>query len=135
MKQQKAKKPLISLLILFTIVSIFACKQPMQERLTDYVNPFIGTDEDGHTFPGALVSFAMVDTEPSNKIIRSEFSHADESAKPGYYSVLLKTFNIKAELTTTVHCGMHRYTLSLIHISEPTRRTPISYAVFCLKKK
>src|SRR5680860_1624246 len=28
-----------------------------------------------------------------------------------------------------VHC-----TLSLIHISEPTRRTPISYAVFCLKK-
>src|SRR5665647_692298 len=23
--------------------------------------------------------------------------------------------------------------LSLIHISEPTRRTPISYAVFCLK--
>src|SRR5665647_2961465 len=28
--------------------------------------------------------------------------------------------------------GFH---LSLIHISEPTRRTPISYAVFCLKKK
>src|SRR5665647_524843 len=30
----------------------------------------------------------------------------------------------------------HRYNpdklLSLIHISEPTRRTPISYAVFCL---
>src|SRR5665647_2628812 len=37
--------------------------------------------------------------------------------------------------------GCHRKTpplpskLSLIHISEPTRRTPISYAVFCLKKK
>ena len=28
-----------------------------------------------------------------------------------------------------------RKDLSLIHISEPTRRTPISYAVFCLKKK
>ena len=28
-----------------------------------------------------------------------------------------------------------REELSLIHISEPTRRTPISYAVFCLKKK
>ena len=25
--------------------------------------------------------------------------------------------------------------LSLIHISEPTRRVVISYAVFCLKKK
>ena len=35
--------------------------------------------------------------------------------------------------------GMRRYRdvkiLSLIHISEPTRRTPISYAAFCLKKK
>src|SRR5665647_1077888 len=29
----------------------------------------------------------------------------------------------------------YTYCLSLIHISEPTRRTPISYAVFCLKKK
>src|SRR5664279_2791406 len=28
----------------------------------------------------------------------------------------------------------HILVLSLIHISEPTRRTPISYAVFCLKK-
>src|SRR5665647_66560 len=31
------------------------------------------------------------------------------------------------------YTGLH--ILSLIHISEPTRRTPISYAVFCLKKK
>ena len=31
--------------------------------------------------------------------------------------------------------GEFRQILSLIHISEPTRRTPISYAVFCLKKK
>src|SRR5680860_644328 len=32
------------------------------------------------------------------------------------------------------HSGFHLYLgciLSLIHISEPTRRTPISYAVFC----
>src|SRR5664279_1696858 len=29
--------------------------------------------------------------------------------------------------------GHITYMLSLIHISEPTRRTPISYAVFCLK--
>ena len=31
------------------------------------------------------------------------------------------------------HIGV--ITLSLIHISEPTRRTPRSYAVFCLKNK
>src|SRR5664279_880707 len=30
-------------------------------------------------------------------------------------------------------CRGDLYRLSLIHISEPTRRTPISYAVFCLK--
>src|SRR5680860_1077195 len=30
---------------------------------------------------------------------------------------------------------LHIESVSLIHISEPTRRTPISYAVFCLKKK
>ena len=37
-----------------------------------------------------------------------------------------------AELNDDVLFGQ---VLSLIHISEPTRRTPISYAVFCLKKK
>src|SRR5450756_2779225 len=30
---------------------------------------------------------------------------------------------------------VHTLTLSLIHISEPTRLGMISYAVFCLKKK
>src|SRR5664279_6151078 len=38
----------------------------------------------------------------------------------------------------TLGNGIHEaqgWGLSLIHISEPTRRTPISYAVFCLKKK
>src|SRR5665647_3745812 len=30
--------------------------------------------------------------------------------------------------------GLRDKSLSLIHISEPPRRTPISYAVFCLKK-
>src|SRR5665647_1975206 len=34
-----------------------------------------------------------------------------------------------------VNYNSFMYNLSLIHISEPTRRTPISYAVFCLKKK
>ena len=39
-------------------------------------------------------------------------------------------------LIKDLRCGMSEKTvnLSLIHISEPTRRTPISYAVFCLKK-
>src|SRR5665647_3139251 len=36
--------------------------------------------------------------------------------------------------TALTLCFSLSFNLSLIHISEPTRRTPISYAVFCLKK-
>ncbi len=39
----------------------------------------------------------------------SAFKHKNETGHPGYYSVLLDDYNIKAELTATEHCGMHRY--------------------------
>ncbi len=50
--------------------------------------------------------------EPSldRKIYSSQFSHADESASAGYYSVKLKRDNIFVELTSTERVGMHRYT-------------------------
>lgn len=41
---------------------------------------------------------------------RSRFDHKDETASPGYYSVLLKDYGLKAELTTTRRVGFHRYT-------------------------
>src|SRR5262245_31094208 len=41
---------------------------------------------------------------------RSRFSHEQESARPGYYSVLLKDPGVKVELTTTNRVGLHRYT-------------------------
>ena len=40
----------------------------------------------------------------------SLFSHEDENAKPGYYSVNLERYNIKAELTATERVGFHQYT-------------------------
>jgi predicted alpha-1,2-mannosidase len=40
----------------------------------------------------------------------SEFSHKNESARPGYYRVFLERYGINAELTTTLRCGYHRYT-------------------------
>lgn len=40
----------------------------------------------------------------------STFSHDEEVAKPGYYAVTLKDYGIRAELTTTLRVGMHRYT-------------------------
>jgi predicted alpha-1,2-mannosidase len=52
----------------------------------------------------------MVDKNPSADTIKSRFSHKQEKASPGYYAVLLKDFDVWAELTTTVHCGLHRYT-------------------------
>jgi predicted alpha-1,2-mannosidase len=149
---------IIFLSLLLAIVT--SCREKAQDRLTDFVNPFIGTDEDGHTFPGAIVPFGMVQLSPDNgdhgynwcsgyhyssdKIMgfshthysgtgaeslcdvsvmplvnnspswesaRSDFSHDEEIASPGYYSVNLKSFGILAELTSTVHCGIHRYTL------------------------
>jgi predicted alpha-1,2-mannosidase len=42
---------------------------------------------------------------------RSRFSHLDEHAEPGYYSVLLKDSGILAELTATERTGFHRYTI------------------------
>lgn len=41
---------------------------------------------------------------------RSRFSHADETAKPGYYSVRLKDPGVLAELTATERTGIHKYT-------------------------
>jgi predicted alpha-1,2-mannosidase len=41
---------------------------------------------------------------------RSSFSHKDETATPGYYSVLLRDYGIKAELTATERAGIHKYT-------------------------
>ena len=40
----------------------------------------------------------------------ANFSHKDERASAGYYSLILKDEGIKAELTATTHTGMHRYT-------------------------
>ncbi len=41
---------------------------------------------------------------------RSRFSHAQESARPGYYSVVLADPGVAVELTASNRVGMHRYT-------------------------
>ncbi|WP_406843666.1 GH92 family glycosyl hydrolase [Flavobacterium soyae] len=42
----------------------------------------------------------------------SYFSHNNEIVKPGYYSVLLDKYNIKAELTASERVGFHKYTFN-----------------------
>ncbi len=49
---------------------------------------------------------------PDNKIYGSTFSHKNEKASAGYYSVLLDKGNIQSEFTSTERVGFHHYTFS-----------------------
>jgi predicted alpha-1,2-mannosidase len=68
------------------------------------IAPTVGTLE---TVPGEL--------DNPSKGYRSPFDKKDEIAKPGYYSVLLKKYQVKAELTATKRVGFHRYTFPATH--------------------
>ncbi|MDQ4120556.1 MAG: GH92 family glycosyl hydrolase [Acidobacteriota bacterium] len=48
--------------------------------------------------------------DDTTKGFASRFSHDNEKAEAGYYSVLLQDENILAEMTATARAGFHRYT-------------------------
>ncbi len=146
-----------------TAGAVNAGKYPIAEK----VNPFIGTDAHGHTYPGVSLPFGMVQLSPdtrdngwdwcsgyhySSRTImgfshthldgtgcadlgdflfmpttgdlqftvgderntstgyRSRFSHDQEKASAGYYSVKLQDYDINVELTATPRVGFHKYT-------------------------
>lgn len=153
-------------LLMCSVLAITACtsekQQPVADKYSQSVNPFIGTDFTGNTYPGAQAPFGMVQLSPDNGLpgwdrisgyfypdstiagfshthlsgtgagdlydilfmpvtnpykespeplgIHSKFSHQNESASAGYYSVMLDDYNIKVELTATERCGIQRYT-------------------------
>ncbi len=132
------------------------------KRLSHEVDPMIGTDWVGNTYPGAATPFGMVQLSPDNGIpgwdriagyyypdstiagfshthlsgtgagdmydisflptiaprlvaeaplgVHAKFSHDQEEAHAGYYSVLLQPYNIRVELTATPRVGVQRYT-------------------------
>ena len=138
-----------------------------QERLIDYVNPFIGTDGFGNVYPGAQIPFGGIqispdtddydydvaagykynkptimgfslthlsgtgipdlgdflfvpgtgtlksatgtDTDPDSGY-RSRYSHDREAASPGYYTVDLLDYGVKAEMTAAERSGIFRFT-------------------------
>ncbi len=155
--------PLYILVLLF----FWSCQTSQDKEtspLTSYVNPFIGTDGPGNTYPGATVPYGMVQLSPdigtpgwdriagyfyqdsmisgfshthltgtgagdmydilvmptnsrfterieaNNFKPFSKYSHDKEIAHPGYYSVDLLDYGIKAELTASQRTGIHRYT-------------------------
>lgn len=158
-------KTRLPVLLICLVVILLSCqKEKETTRLTDYVDPFIGTDGQGHCFPGAAVPFGGIQLSPDNpksgwewcsgyhysdSVISSfshshlsgtgigdlqdirllpvsrqpqagenaidfiksgyaKFSHANEIAEPGYYSVTFDN-GIKTELSVTERCGMHSY--------------------------
>lgn len=55
--------------LLFSLFLFTACISPQKESITDYtvyVNPLIGTDFTGNTYPGAQAPFGMVQLSPDN---------------------------------------------------------------------
>jgi predicted alpha-1,2-mannosidase len=131
------------------------------------VNPFVGTEGNGNTYPGAVAPFGLVQLSPDTFIKDWEacagyrykdstmygfsmthfsgtgipdlgdflfvpstgylkfrpqvkgqpdsgyitpFSHNQEKASPGYYSVYLPQYKIKVELTATERAGMLKFT-------------------------
>lgn len=138
---------------------------PAQFDFAKYVDPMIGTDGHGHTFPGATAPFGMVQLSPDTRVdgswdgcsgyhysdtfiygfshthlsgtgcsdygdillvpgtgdvqynngadgkpgYRSSYSHANEKAGAGYYSVVLDNSKTEVELTASPRVGVHRY--------------------------
>ena len=166
----------------------FSCKEEQpkdkSETVLSYVDPFIGTGGHGHTFPGAVAPFGMVQPSPDNgrggwdwcsgyhitdslitgfaqlhlsgtgigdladlllmpttKAVDleffgrsrdslpyvSQFTHDDETASPGYYSVLLKDSKVKVELTANEYIALHKYTYPTG--VEPSFIMDLGYAV------
>ncbi len=54
--------------IFFSIFFIYSCsEQPVMEPAS-YIDPFIGTDAHGHTYPGATTPFGMVQLSPQTRL-------------------------------------------------------------------
>jgi predicted alpha-1,2-mannosidase len=54
------------ILCVVTLLSLIQVSS--QTQLSAYVNPFIGTGGHGHTFPGAIVPFGMVQLSPDTRV-------------------------------------------------------------------
>ncbi len=145
--------------ILFVLLGVLSA-HAFSQNYAQYVNPFIGTGGHGHTFPGAIVPFGMVQLSPDTRIdgswdgcsgyhysdaviygfshthlngtgvsdygdimlmptmgkaglnpkeYSSAFSHKNEKASAGFYSVKLDKNNIDVRLTATKRVGYHEY--------------------------
>ena len=55
------------LLLMFCFIGLLtSCQREKETRVTDFVDPFIGTAGQGHCFPGATVPFGGIQLSPDN---------------------------------------------------------------------
>ena len=54
--------------LIISLALVFLFNFCNAQKVTDYVDPMIGTGGHGHTFPGALVPFGMVQLSPDTDI-------------------------------------------------------------------
>jgi putative alpha-1,2-mannosidase len=93
------RKILFCFIIFLFVNSTFA-----QEKLTSFVNPLIGTDRQGYTFPGATVPFGMVQLSPDNGQITGSPSgyHYSNTEIAGFSHMHLSGANISDWLDISV---------------------------------
>src|SRR4030095_5850970 len=53
---------------LWLFLVLFSLTVSAQQKLTQYVDPFIGTGGHGHTYPGATMPFGMVQLSPDTRL-------------------------------------------------------------------
>ncbi|MES2812862.1 MAG: GH92 family glycosyl hydrolase [Bacteroidota bacterium] len=153
----------------FFLLLLFVSQFTFSQDFARHVNPFVGTDGHGHTFPGATLPYGMVQLSPDtrvdgswdgcsgyhysdtviygfshthlngtgcsdygdimlmpsmgkilldNKQYASSFSHANEKASAGFYSVKLDRNNIDIRLTASTRVGFHEYTFNEAGIAD-----------------
>ncbi len=68
--------------IILLFIFHFNIIEAQPKKLTSYVNPFIGTDGFGHTFPGATCPFGMVQLSPDTRTSGWENCSGYHSSNP-----------------------------------------------------
>ena len=134
-------KPFFPICFALLVVST-SCEEKEQtevpKKLTEYVDPFIGTGGHGHTFPGATVPFGMVQPSPDNGTVGWDWCsgyHITDSVISGFgqlhlsgtgigdlADILLMPTNTQINL---LHFGKSRdslpYTSSFSHTKEQAK--------------
>src|SRR5680860_594686 len=102
----------------------------LREILDRYDAAELGPDH--RTGDNVAVTGRVIFLRNTGKLCFARLREGDGTELQAMFSLAELGEDSLGDFKALVDIGDH---LSLIHISEPTRRTPISYAVFCLKKK